>query len=481
MSFNPKTEYLIISQSIDIRDFHEYADDFIIRPPYQRKNVWSNKKKQDLLDSLFRRYYIPKIVIREVRLNKEKTLREIIDGQQRINTAQDFFSNRIKLPKTLEDINAGLSGKYYKELGSGYRRFIDRELKYEADIVKGIEDPKNPEHQKIATEIFWRLQQGAPLNFMEIAHANLASLSRNIIVKHADDITFDFETYKPVDNNPDKHNFFKIIKQDNERMQHLLYFTRFLMIEENNGYTELGDKFVTEFIEKYEQEDGIGNCSLGSQDFVKNALSTMNLFYEIFKSDPILDEQNGIKELRTEYVVLSFYFLLRHLRKYYAINSNLKNAFRNFLIESFYERHQNAWEDDNDILLFKANRQQSTNNLKTRDQVLRQLFFEYAQSKNIELLLKDEKRAFNEAKRIKIYRKDKGLCQQCLAEGKNEREARVSWREYEADHIFPHSLGGQTVIDNAQVLCSYHNKNKSNKGDGSPRAGVARDILEINK
>jgi hypothetical protein len=461
MSFNPEQEYLIISLPIDIRDFHEYSDDFIVRPPYQRKNVWSSRKKQNLLDSLFRRYYIPKIVIREIRLNEEKTLREIIDGQQRINTVQEFFSNEIKLPKSLEDIHADLPGKFYKDLGSEFRRFIDRELKYEADIVKGIENPKNPVHQKVATEIFWRLQQGAPLNFMEVAHANLASLSRNIIVKHADDITFDFVNYRPIDSNPDKHNFFKIIKPDNERMQHLLYFTRFLIIEESNGYCELGDKFVTEFIEKYEREDGVGNCSLENENFVRDTLSTMNLFYEIFKEDPILDEKNGIKELRTEYIVLSFYFLLRHLRKYYAINENLKNIFKEFLVNGFYERNQNTDDSDNDMLLFKANRQQSTNNLQTRDQVLRQMFFEYSGYKGVKLLLKDERRAFNEAEKIKIYRRDKGLCQLCLSEGKNEREARVSWSSYEADHIFPHTLGGQTITDNGQVLCQTHNRRKS--------------------
>ncbi len=80
MSFNPNQKYLITSQSIDVREFHEYSDEYIIRPPYQRKNVWTNKKKQNLLDSLFRRYYVPKIVIREIRLSDKRTLREIIDG-----------------------------------------------------------------------------------------------------------------------------------------------------------------------------------------------------------------------------------------------------------------------------------------------------------------------------------------------------------------------------------------------------------------
>jgi hypothetical protein len=84
---------------------------------------------------------------------------------------------------------------------------VDKDLKYDVDLIKGIDDPLNPEHQRIATEIFWRLQQGESLNFMEIAHARLSSRVRNFLVKYGDDISFDFEKYQPVDENPKKHRF----------------------------------------------------------------------------------------------------------------------------------------------------------------------------------------------------------------------------------------------------------------------------------
>ena len=53
------------------------------------------------MDSLFRRYYIPKLVIREVRKDENVTINEIVDGQQRITTVQEFFDNKYSLPKTL--------------------------------------------------------------------------------------------------------------------------------------------------------------------------------------------------------------------------------------------------------------------------------------------------------------------------------------------------------------------------------------------
>src|SRR2546426_8156445 len=88
--FNPRTAYDVGFDTIAIKDLADYKEEYVVRPPYQRKSVWSRKKQQALLDSLFRRYYIPRIVIRLVRLDEECTVKEVIDGQQRITTAQDF-------------------------------------------------------------------------------------------------------------------------------------------------------------------------------------------------------------------------------------------------------------------------------------------------------------------------------------------------------------------------------------------------------
>jgi 5-methylcytosine-specific restriction endonuclease McrA len=48
----------------------------------------------------------------------------------------------------------------------------------------------------------------------------------------------------------------------------------------------------------------------------------------------------------------------------------------------------------------------------------------------------------------------------CLEDGLPEEEAKIAWSDYEADHIVPHAKGGQTNLDNAQLLCSTHNKQK---------------------
>jgi len=460
MPFDPRPEYVTIPKEIEIKDFFEYKDSYVTRPPYQRKSVWSRKKKQALMDSLFRRYYIPKLVIREVRLSERHTIHEIIDGQQRIMTVQEFFANEYPLPKTLKDLGAELPGAYYNDLPVDIRKYIDRSLTYYADIIKNIDKPNSVEHQMIATEIFWRLQQGESLNYMEVAHAQLSSLSRNFIVKYADDQTFDYEAYKPVDENKHKLPFFKLLNVDNVRMKHLQFMARFLLIEIGGGYANLSDKSIEEFINEHKQTEGIGDYSFENTREARSVIRALKRFYDIFKDDPMLDDENGLKELSTEYFIISIYMLIRHLDRYYVFDDRMKETFRQYFYW-FFHRWKNYDESvDTDMLSFSNRRQQGESDLIVRDIIARKLFFEYCRENSIEVLEKDSQRAFSELQRISIYRRDKGMCQQCLREGLPEGEALVSWSEYQADHVIPHSKGGRTSINNAELLCRHHNQIK---------------------
>ena len=457
MPFNPKAEYVIVSTDIGIKDFYDFNDHYVTRPPYQRKSVWSPKKKQALMDSLIRRYYIPRLVIREVRLSDEKTVNEIIDGQQRITTVQEFFDNQYKLPNSLSDFGKSLSGLYFKELASDIRIFISRSLKYQVDIIKSIADPRNVNHQITATEIFWRLQQGESLNYMEVAHAQLSSLTRNFIVKYADDQTFDYIAYEPKDENPHREKFFSLLHVDNARMNHLKFMARFIMIEQGDGYADLSDKRIEEFINNAKRDDGIANFDFENTSAAKDTLKTLRTFYNIFKNDPMLDSKSGMKELSIEYFIISVYLLIRHLRIHYVVDDKSAEIIREFL-HYFHNRWKTYNESvDTDMLMFSNHRQQGESQLETRDSILRLIFFQYLKEKGYEISLKDTKRAFTELERIQIYRRDRGLCQQCLREGKPENESKVSWSNYHADHVIPYVLGGTTTVDNAQVLCKAHN------------------------
>lgn len=459
MAFEPKTDYQIEPRTVYLKEFSEYHEEYVTRPPYQRKTVWSSKKKQGLLDSIVRGYYVPKVVLRLVRLDAERTVSEVIDGQQRITTVQEFFRNELRLPNSLKDVSSDLPGKLYRDLLADKRKYLDR-LQFGVDRITSLENPHDPEHQRLATEIFWRLQQGESLNQMEVAHARLSSLVRNFLVKYADDEAFDHKLYLPIDSNPHKHLFFRILNRPNDRMQHLMLLARMLLIEAEDGAADLKDQEVIDLIDRTQVSDGIGNESYENTREAKEVLSTLNLFARLFKDDPMIQAGEKVQELKPDYIVLSFFILLRHLRKHYVIGDDQLALFRQFIID-FHERWRKSDLSDRDMVEFTENRQHSLAEVRTRELVIRQLFWVYLTSQSAELTAKDGKRAYDVGDRIAIYRRDEGRCQQCLAEVKSPADALVSWKEYEADHILPHSKGGATTLENGQLLCRTHNRAKS--------------------
>lgn len=222
----------------------------------------------------------------------------------------------------------------------------------------------------------------------------------------------------------------------------------------------MSDRKIEQFINDARIDDGIGNESYENESAAKQTINTIRVFYRIFRDDPMLEDCGAIKELSVEYFVISVYMLVRHLNKYYIIDENAQIIIRNF-VYYFHERWKTFNEaEDNDLLTFSNRRQQGERDLEVRDMILRQIFFKYLINEDKELISRDQKRAFSEYERIKIYRRDKGLCQQCLRDGHNEENSKVSWSNYHADHVVPHSKGGPTKLENAETLCQNHNLSK---------------------
>jgi len=474
MPYGPRGEYVTTQKIIRLRDFFDYADAYVTRPPYQRKKVWSRRKKQALLDSLLRRYYVPRLVLRQVRLSETRTVDEVIDGQQRISTLQGFFSGEFALPKSLSDLSSGLAGKHYRDLDVDVRKYVDQ-LELQADRILDIEDRNSAHNQRVATEIFWRLQQGESLNTMEVAHARLASRTRNFLVKYADDASFDYDRYRPVDSNPHKHPFFSLLNRGNDRMEHLALLARMLLIEREGGYAELKDTAIQELVEKNQTDDGIGDDSYENETAARAVIRNLGFFYDIFTGAQSDTTVERVRELNREYVILSFYLLIRHIDRYYVFDEQVARLIRCFF-DDFHRRWRLGLGDDLDIARFSENSQQDSASLRERDIILRHNFFRFLIERGGGLVAKDGKRRFNEAERIEIYRRDHGLCQACLAEGKPEREARVSWSDYQADHIIAWIKGGATDVENGQVLCCYHNRSKGSSG-GKKAGRPAADVM----
>jgi uncharacterized protein with ParB-like and HNH nuclease domain len=73
-----------------------------LSPIFQRRAVWPKGAKSYLIDSVLRGLPIPPIILRELpaQVDTFKSVREVVDGQQRIRTVLSFIA-----PQTLNDFD----------------------------------------------------------------------------------------------------------------------------------------------------------------------------------------------------------------------------------------------------------------------------------------------------------------------------------------------------------------------------------------
>lgn len=145
----------------DFLEWHERKE-LELQPKFQRRSVWSDKARSYLIDSIIRGKPIPKIFMRQdLDPKTRKTIREVVDGQQRLRTIFAFHSNGFKLSKTH---NAEYGGSFYSELPHDVQAGI---LKYELSVDLLLDAP-----DKEVLDIFARLNSYAvKLNAQELRNA----------------------------------------------------------------------------------------------------------------------------------------------------------------------------------------------------------------------------------------------------------------------------------------------------------------------
>lgn len=99
--------------ALDFRQWHE-AGTLVLTPKFQRRNVWTIPQRSYLIDTVLRGLPVPPIYLRIRQSDdRKKTIREVIDGQQRITSILEFIEGRYKLSRTLD---ADYAGRYFSQL-----------------------------------------------------------------------------------------------------------------------------------------------------------------------------------------------------------------------------------------------------------------------------------------------------------------------------------------------------------------------------
>ena len=162
------------SEAYSINDFKEWKErkELVLAAKFQRRGVWSNKARSYLIDTILRGLPIPKLFIRhEIDPATRKSIREVVDGQQRIRAILNYLDDGFKVSKIH---NEEFGGKTFSQLPLDVQKnFLHYRLS--VDLLIGAEDSQ-------VLDIFARLNTyTVRLNKQELLNAKYFGLFKRTV------------------------------------------------------------------------------------------------------------------------------------------------------------------------------------------------------------------------------------------------------------------------------------------------------------
>lgn len=173
--------------SLQVSDLVNWFRDgeLLINDTFQRHSVWTSAAKTYLIDTILHELPIPKVYIRSrVDRATQKSVREVVDGQQRIRTLVEFADNHLRLTARSDDY----AGLRYEDLDDEDQ---DRFLSYTitAEQLLNADDDD-------VIDIFARLNTyTVSLNAAEKRHAKYQTTFKFAVRHAAQDFRWFFEKY----------------------------------------------------------------------------------------------------------------------------------------------------------------------------------------------------------------------------------------------------------------------------------------------
>lgn len=203
-------------------------------PTYQRKgNLWGDKDKAFLIDSILNEYDLPKIYIADFTilntpLNKNNMSYAVIDGRQRFESIIDFYNDKIKLNDDFilfTDPSLKLGGMTFSQLRSQYPDVSEIFEEFNLDVMSVISDDSS----KIK-DLFVRLNKSKALTGAELRNAMegiVPDLIRGLV---------------------DREFFKKSIKFNTNRGQDYNVASKILLIEYSGKFVDTKKKQLDNFV-----------------------------------------------------------------------------------------------------------------------------------------------------------------------------------------------------------------------------------------
>lgn len=149
--------------TVPIADYIELYNkgQLVLNPDFQRRKVWTQPARVFLIDTILRELSLPKFYIRtKIDLVSRNSIREVVDGQQRLSAILDFANDKFKLSKRAGEFEGSTYSTLTEEL---QEKFLNYPLAVEQLLNASDSD---------VLEVFARLNSyGETLNAAEKRHA----------------------------------------------------------------------------------------------------------------------------------------------------------------------------------------------------------------------------------------------------------------------------------------------------------------------
>lgn len=155
--------------------WYDQKDNIDLEPPYQRRGqLWSERDREFLIDSILNGYDVPKIYIADftfglTKLNSTNRQYSVIDGKQRLGAIFEFFENKLRLAEDFEwaqNPGLSLSRLSYRDLLQNHPKVASKFANFNLSVMRVITD----DEAKI-NELFVRLNRSKPLTGAELRNA----------------------------------------------------------------------------------------------------------------------------------------------------------------------------------------------------------------------------------------------------------------------------------------------------------------------
>lgn len=156
----------IVPNSLTVADYclAMQRGEIVVNREYQRSDkVWPAVARSFLIETVLLNFPMPKLALHQITdLTSKKTVKAIVDGQQRSMAILDFFQDELRLSRKLELEDA--AGRKYSELGDDLQAaFLDYAVSFDLFVSASVDEVR---------EVFRRMNLfTVPLNPEEQRHA----------------------------------------------------------------------------------------------------------------------------------------------------------------------------------------------------------------------------------------------------------------------------------------------------------------------